>query len=252
MKKINIGIFFAAALFLSSCSNDRSPNSSHYDPEDPGAVYEFEGDMYYSVPYDPLTQWEHHFIPFNKDSINERMPAMGTIARGKLDYYYWMPNTPEGYERAAKEVINPMIANEPTLAEGKRLYELYCWHCHGKEGNGDGPVIAIGGFPPPQWKSYNSDYIRKLSEGQMYHTVTYGKNAMGSHASQLAPMQRWKIITYIKNVLAVQGTPAGGTATAADSTKTVTSADTTKTAKADKGAVANASKKSATKSKSGK
>lgn len=37
-----------------------------------------------------------------------------------------------------------------------------------------------------------------LSEGKMFHTVTYGQNMMGSHASQLNHTERWMIISYIK------------------------------------------------------
>ena len=32
----------------------------------------------------------------------------------------------------------------------------------------------------------------------MYHTLTYGKGLMGSHASQLSQKDRWLVIEYIK------------------------------------------------------
>ena len=32
----------------------------------------------------------------------------------------------------------------------------------------------------------------------MYHTITYGKGNMGSHATQLNPTQRWSIIRYLR------------------------------------------------------
>ena len=32
----------------------------------------------------------------------------------------------------------------------------------------------------------------------MYHTLTWGKGLMGSHASQLSQRQRWEVIEYIK------------------------------------------------------
>ena len=38
----------------------------------------------------------------------------------------------------------------------------------------------------------------------MYHTLTWGKGLMGSHASQLSQRQRWEVIEYIK-VLQVGG-----------------------------------------------
>jgi hypothetical protein len=42
--------------------------------------------------------------------------------------------------------------------------------------------------------------------------VTYGKNLMGSYASQLQPKQRWMVIAYIKSK---QAKPAAAAAPAA-------------------------------------
>ena len=56
----------------------------------------------------------------------------------------------------------------------------------------------------------------KMPEGQMFYSVTYGKNLMGSYASQLSRKQRWQIIRYIKlKQLAAKASAAP----AADSTK---------------------------------
>ena len=44
-----------------------------------------------------------------------------------------------------------------------------------------------------------ADDMKKLPEGTMFHSVTYGKNAMGSYASQLSTQQRWMVIAYIKS-----------------------------------------------------
>jgi hypothetical protein len=38
-----------------------------------------------------------------------------------------------------------------------------------------------------------------MPEGQMFYSVTYGKNKMGSYASQLNTKQRWMVIAYIKS-----------------------------------------------------
>ena len=57
------------------------------------------------------------------------------------------------------------------------------------------------------WKGYSDEYIKTLPEGKIYHTLTYGKNNMGSHASVLSPKDRWKVIKYVK-YLSSQGTAA--------------------------------------------
>ena len=38
----------------------------------------------------------------------------------------------------------------------------------------------------------------QMPDGQMFYSITYGKNAMGSYASQLRTKQRWMVIHYIK------------------------------------------------------
>jgi len=45
----------------------------------------------------------------------------------------------------------------------------------------------------------------KMAEGTMFHSATYGKNMMGSYASQLSAKQRWMIIHYIKEKQKVAG-----------------------------------------------
>jgi mono/diheme cytochrome c family protein len=229
-KKILTGIIaIAAAGTITSCSHDRSPASSSYDPNDPGYEYNVTGDMYHSIPYDPQTQYEDNGNPYNPDSMTMRLPVVGTVPHGHADYYFPYKNTPAEYERAGKELTNPVPNSAATLVEGKRLFEIYCWHCHGKEGKSDGPVMASGKFPKPGFGVYQSDYIRQLPEGKMFFTITYGKNLMGPHAPMLTPTQRWTIIHYIKYLANQGGSSSGTSASGSDSTKTSPAATETNT-----------------------
>ena len=71
--------------------------------------------------------------------------------------------------RAGKEVSIPnyYISDSSfaagNVAEGKRLYELMCAHCHGAKGAGDGKVITVGQYPsvPP---AYNTLKDRTLGQ----------------------------------------------------------------------------------------
>ena len=49
---------------------------------------------------------------------------------------------------------------------------------------------------PPSYKAA----LKDLSEGKMFHTLMYGKNLMGSHASQISAEDRWKIIYYVQSL----------------------------------------------------
>jgi mono/diheme cytochrome c family protein len=181
------------------------------DPKHPG--YEFMPDMYRSVSYE--TNADNALF---SDSMSNRQPVKGTVARGdalyadidRLPYSY--PDNNDGYEAAGRELRNPLEKSEENMAEGKRLYENYCTHCHGATGAGDGLVVSRNGPKPP---AYNSEQLKNLPEGKMYHVVEYGKNMMGSHASQLLASQRWKIIMYIQTL---QGS-GQSTTTVTDSTR---------------------------------
>lgn len=184
------GALLCAAMFMSSCTKD--PNS-------PGV--EYMPDMYRSPSYE--TYSENPLLP---DSMTALKPVAGTITRGEwphsaslinaLPYPY--ENTLEGYAAAGEELKNPIPKSEEVTAEGKVIFEKMCMHCHGKEGGGDGQLIGTGKFPPPP--AYNSPQLKDLPEGKMFHTITYGKGLMGSHASQLTKEERWKVIQYIQEL----------------------------------------------------
>ncbi|MEO8086141.1 MAG: cytochrome c [Bacteroidota bacterium] len=186
MKKIFKYILpVVTVIAVASCSSD--------DPKDPGL--EYMPDMYRSPDYETNSA-----NPNFKDSMTEQQPVAGTIARGNDIYTaldrmpYPYENTPEGYEAAGTNLHNPLEHSGENMAEGKRLYENYCTHCHGAKGQGDGLVVAHNGPKPP---AYNSDALKDLPEGKAFHTTQWGKNMMGSHASQLTASQRWKIIMYV-------------------------------------------------------
>jgi hypothetical protein len=115
---------------------------------------------------------------------------------------------------------------------------IFCQHCHGKEGHGNGAISkneAFAGIP---------DYATKLKdlvEGKMYFTLQYGKGLMGSHASQLNQKERWQILEWVKClqkgnsapsydeagmlVVEAEATPEAATEAAAEAAPAATPAD---------------------------
>jgi mono/diheme cytochrome c family protein len=184
--------------------------SCSHDAKSPG--YEYMPDMYNAVGYEANSA-----NPNFTDSMTNRQPVAGTIARGSDIYSaidrmpYPYENTPEGYEASAA-LHNPLEKNTANITEGKRLYENYCIHCHGATGMGDGLVVQHNGPKPP---AYSSDALKDLPEGKAFHTTQYGKNMMGSHASQLTASQRWKIVMYVQGLQKPAVAEAGTDSTAA-------------------------------------
>ena len=200
--KLNIVIVAMAGIFLASCGakGDR-----------PG--YEYAPQMYHSVPYEGLTQvtdegagqlisnredGKGEFFnsnPHNPNRMNMRQPPENTIARNR---HGLLPiNIPkDSFALAERVLINPLPESDELLAEGKSLYERFCIHCHGATGAGDGLVgeVYLGVTP------YNSAAVKDKKEGHIYHVITHGKGRMLSHASQLEPMERWKIVRYVQTL----------------------------------------------------
>lgn len=168
--------------------------------------YEYAPNMYLSVPYNPDSP-----DPVTKNGSSSQPPVAGTIPTtvGYVPFHY--ANSLAGYEAAGRELKNPFPENAENLAQGKQLFLAFCSHCHGITGQGDGPVaMDQAAVKPPSYSNGNSSrsgagQMKNLSDGKIYHTITYGVNNMGPHASQISPDERWKIVMYVHQLQ--QGKP---------------------------------------------
>lgn len=197
MLRKGIGIV-AACLTLAACNTSE---------EHPGYVY--FPDMYYSQAYETMTP-----NPNFEDSTTMQTPVPGTIPRGYKPFHY--QNNLTDYVRAGEELTNPFEPTKENIGEGQHNYQIYCAICHGMAGEADGPIVAREKFPPPP--SYFNDYMMTLPDGKMFFSIHFGKNLMGSYASQLTQDERWKVILYIRSMQEKHS--GGGGEAAADSTTT--------------------------------
>ncbi|TDQ28360.1 c-type cytochrome [Tenacibaculum caenipelagi] len=176
MKSLKIIIALVVVASLASCNNKRE-RQVQYMP-----------DMYVSVPYDA-----NGAEGINKELVN-KLPVAGTVSRSGV-VAYDIPDTNEGYEKAKAELKNPLPATEANLEKGKELFGIYCAACHGTKGDGNGILSQrdkFNGIP---------SYIdRDINEGSIYHVIMYGKNLMGSHASQLRYNERWQVVQYVEKL----------------------------------------------------
>jgi len=208
MKEHYNTIKFVCASALASLLLTGFTSCGKKDPNSPGV--EFMPDMYRSPS---LEVYGTRII--DGDSVHATstrfLPVKQSISRGYIPYAY--PNTTEGYEMAGTNLHNQLSAANRELyeKEGEEIYGKFCVHCHGATGAGDGKVSAkLPGAPP----AYNGA-LKNLPEGKIFHSITYGKGLMGSHAGQLSHQERWKLVYFVQKL---QG-PKEGAIT--DSTKTV-------------------------------
>lgn len=167
---------------------------------------EYLPEMVHSVPYDAFAA-----NPVFADGKTLQQPAMGTIIRGNMPLAY--AAGPEEALRAGRELTSPYPSDDQNvLKRGGFVYAAFCQHCHGPTGLGDG-AVALRGFPPPP--SLLADQARQLPNGRMFHILTFGQGNMPSHASQLTPADRWKVIAYLRTLQSRAKTQAAAAAAAA-------------------------------------
>lgn len=188
MKKIPVitSVLVVLILIVGSCSNNHKK---------PGATY--MPDMAYSRAYE--TNSENDIFP---DKQTNRTPVAGTITRGELLPFRIEKDAGGDTTNFAKAraVQNPLpVLQESEMKEAERLYLIYCGICHGPKLDGNGPLWKDGDGPyPAAPKNLMDASVVSQGDGQIFYTITYGKNMMGSYASELNPKQRWMVIDYIR------------------------------------------------------
>jgi mono/diheme cytochrome c family protein len=173
----------AASIVTTSCNDKRSTG------------WEYAPNMYEKIAFDPDQK-----NPNFKDGKTAQLPPAGTTPIG---FTRFDPKTNDGYNQASIEVKSILAQTSDNLEQGKALFTTFCSPCHGATGQGDGTVVAHGFPPPPSYskgQSSRGGAMKDLTDGKIYHTITYGLNAMGSYASQLSPEERWKVVMYVHHL----------------------------------------------------
>lgn len=195
---------------MTGCDNKRNPGKIYM----PDMTYSRAVETY--APLDSLMFTADYKNPGAKIYYNHK-PVTGTIGRGEL-FPYTLPNDSNGYKMSA-QVKNPLppLAGTDSL-EAARLFNINCAICHGANGQANGP-LAVSGKIGAIANLALPIYV-DMADGTMYHSINYGKNNMGSYASQLNRKQRWQMVQYIRTL---QPKAAGTTVVKAaiDSTGTI-------------------------------
>ena len=85
--------------------------------------------------------------------------------------------------------------NRELIERGQGRYQIYCAPCHGALGDGNGITRSYGMLTTP---TYHDDRLRGMAEGEIFNTITHGKNTMLVYADKLSPDDRWAVVAYVR------------------------------------------------------
>ena len=172
-------VLAAAALFgmLVGCSDEKPERGIEALP-----------DMYHSPAFEAQTALVSHDGKVQYPAM--LTPPEGTVSRGFVPYAV-EPND----WATAKKLNNPQIASKEVLKLGQTWFNHTCATCHGKDGNAIHGNVAkqFSGIP-----SINGTNVLNMTEGEIYHIISVGRNRMGNLRAQLRPPERWAVVSYVR------------------------------------------------------
>jgi mono/diheme cytochrome c family protein len=192
------------------------------------SILGFRGVKFTAPPIDLLPEWafpsmEHQpkFRPqsqsaFFADGRADRVPPPHTVARGMLreDDHRYRGKDAGGAFRAGMPA--GFTIDAAFIERGRDRYQIYCAPCHSTTGDGNGITKKYGMGATP---SYHDPRLRTMPDGEIFNTITNGKNTMLPYADKLSPDDRWAVVAYVRALQrAQQGTAADVTDTAAKNT----------------------------------
>ena len=150
-------------------------------------------------------------LNFFADGRGPRVPVNGTVPIG-----YEMPKAepiraPESHPVAGFSVGTdyidtgkmgnnwgtgiPVPVTPQLLLRGRERFNITCAMCHGATAAGNGITKQYG---LATVVTLQDDRIRKMADGEIFNTITNGKNTMMAYGPNIMVADRWAIIAYLR------------------------------------------------------
>lgn len=97
----------------------------------------------------------------------------------------------------AARLKNPLQDTVVAMQEGKALYNVYCWSCHGANGFGDGAAGHALGQKPA---NFHDPRVQEQKDGALFWKMSTGKGNMPAFKNVLSEEQRWQLVAYIRRL----------------------------------------------------
>jgi hypothetical protein len=90
---------------------------------------------------------------------------------------------------------NPLPLTRQLLDRGEQRYQINCMPCHGPVGDGKGITSKYNMF---SMANFHDQRLVNMADGEIFNTITYGKNLMGAYGPNVTVLDRWAIIYYVR------------------------------------------------------
>ena len=123
------------------------------------------------------------------------------IPAGAAEQHMMQQVVPADKLAEARALTSPLPKAPETVAQGKAIYEGKgaCFNCHGKDGNGNGPLATQ--LKPSPRNFQHHGFWRHRTEGEIFWVIKYGSagTSMVGFGEQLTDGEIWALIQYIRN-----------------------------------------------------
>ena len=89
----------------------------------------------------------------------------------------------------------PLPVTRELMERGQQRFNITCAMCHGAAAAGNGITKQYG---LATVVSLQDDRLRKMSDGEIFNTITNGKNTMMPYGPNIVVADRWAIIAYLR------------------------------------------------------
>ena len=134
-------------------------------------------------------------MPTKSETLNTSAAAIGSHSHphasfsAGTDYY----NTGKMGDHWGTGI--PLEVTRELMDRGQQRFNITCVMCHGAAAAGNGITKQYG---LATVVSLQDDRIRKMSDGEIFNTITNGKNTMMAYGPNIIVPDRWAIIAYLR------------------------------------------------------
>ncbi len=148
---------------------------------------------------------------FFEDQMSSRLQVPGTVAKtkayqasgqpleidGKPVFPYSDSPVNTGRINGTTNWVenNPVPVTRQLLDRGQQRYEINCLPCHGPAGDGKGITAKYGMVA---MANFHDKRLVEMTDGEIFNTITQGKNLMGAYGPNVEVLDRWAIISYLR------------------------------------------------------